>query len=81
MEVSHLPMYASYHTNNTPSPQDIVVKIFTNGDTSRSDVMWRAMIRAALHSGVVYVASKKSDPERVLSLSVWFGPGQVLYAT
>ncbi|THU78140.1 hypothetical protein K435DRAFT_769655 [Dendrothele bispora CBS 962.96] len=61
--------------------QDIATKVFTGGDMSLSEDMWRSMVRAGFHSGAVYVASGSPDFTEILSVGVWFGPGQVLYAT
>ncbi|EIM91772.1 uncharacterized protein STEHIDRAFT_37341, partial [Stereum hirsutum FP-91666 SS1] len=60
---------------------DIAAKVFTGGDLSLSEVMWRSMVRAGFHSGAVYVASHSSDLTDIVSIGVWFGPGEVLYAT
>ncbi|KAI0067422.1 hypothetical protein BV25DRAFT_1819748 [Artomyces pyxidatus] len=58
---------------------DIMTKIFTGDDSTLSDPLWRSMIRAGIHSGVLYVASDGAD--EIHSFGVWFGPGQTLYAT
>ncbi|KAH7870128.1 uncharacterized protein C8R40DRAFT_1128092 [Lentinula edodes] len=60
---------------------DIAAKIFTGGDSSLDEPMWRAMICAGFHSGAVYVSSNSSILDPIMSIGVWFGPGNVLYAT
>lgn len=63
------------------SPLDIAAKIFTGGDASLDEPMWRAMICAGFYSGAVYVSSDSSVLDPIMSIGVWFGPGNVLYAT
>ncbi|KAE9393404.1 hypothetical protein BT96DRAFT_1023062 [Gymnopus androsaceus JB14] len=60
---------------------DIAAKVFTGGDASLDESMWKAMIRAGFHSGAVYVSSDGAESNEIMSIGVWFGPGEVLYAT
>lgn len=39
------------------------------------------VVRANFHSGAVYIASNSPDLTDIMSIGVWFGPGEVLYAT
>ncbi|KAI0295626.1 hypothetical protein B0F90DRAFT_1820375 [Multifurca ochricompacta] len=58
---------------------DIAEQVFTGGDPALADLVWRSMIKAGVHSGVLYVAS--TEPESINAIGLWFPPGQLLYAT
>ncbi|KAJ4483693.1 hypothetical protein J3R30DRAFT_3241509, partial [Lentinula aciculospora] len=57
---------------------DIISKIFTGDNPTLDEPLWRAMVRAGFHSGAVYVATDDIDPNPIMSIGVWFGPGNVL---
>ncbi|KAI0262324.1 hypothetical protein BC834DRAFT_1043499 [Gloeopeniophorella convolvens] len=62
---------------------DISEKVFTNGDATRADLLWRGLIRAGAHSGELYAAAPADDdtPGAMRALAVWFPPGQLVYST
>lgn len=65
---------------------DIAENVFTGGDAALADALWRSMINAGVHSGVLYVASttvpeSEIRPEEIHAIGLWFPPGQLLYST
>ncbi|KAJ3717435.1 hypothetical protein C8R42DRAFT_179578 [Lentinula raphanica] len=65
---------------------DVSTKVFTGNNPALDEPMWRAMVRAGFHSGTVYVATddsidSNSNSNSIMSVGVWFGPGNVLYMT
>ncbi|KAF9077053.1 hypothetical protein BDP27DRAFT_1313051 [Rhodocollybia butyracea] len=55
------------------------IELFTGGDLSLTDSLWRSQIRAGLNSGEVWIAT--DGTEEIMSVGVWFGPGKELYDT
>lgn len=65
---------------------DIAEDVYTGGDAALADSLWRSMINAGLHSGVLYIASAtvpepEIRPEAIHAIGLWFPPGQMLYST
>ena len=66
---------------------DIAESVYTGGDASLADALWRSMINAGAQSGVLYVASttdlagSEIRPEAIHSVGLWFPPGKLLYST
>ncbi len=65
---------------------DISEYVYTGGDAALADALWRSMINAGVHSGVLYIASATvSEPEirpdAIHAIGLWFPPGQLLYST
>ena len=67
---------------------DIAESVYTGGDASLADALWRSMINAGAQSGVLYVASTTTvlagseiRPEAIHSIGLWFPPGKLLYST
>ncbi|KAH8989977.1 hypothetical protein EDB92DRAFT_2000527 [Lactarius akahatsu] len=66
---------------------DISEYVYTGGDTALAGALWRSMINAGVHSGVLYVASAVTvpepeiRPEAIHAIGLWFPPGQQLYST
>lgn len=66
---------------------DIAENVYTGGDAALPDALWRSMIKAGVHSGVLYVASTtvlsgpEIRPDAIHSIGLWFPPGKLLYST
>ncbi|KAH9054098.1 hypothetical protein EDB87DRAFT_1834962 [Lactarius vividus] len=66
---------------------DISEYVYTGGDAALANALWRSMINAGVHSGVLYVASDVTvsepeiRPEAIHAIGLWFPPGQLLYST
>jgi len=65
---------------------DIAESVYTGGDAALADALWRSMINAGVHSGVLYIASAtvpepEIRPEAIHAFGLWFPPGQLLYST
>ena len=72
--------FVSFH----PGPSNISAaviefKALCGGDWSVHGDYWRAVIGAGLLEGEVYAI--KSDQGAIMALSVWFQPGNGLFAT
>lgn len=67
---------------------DIAQNVYTGGDASLADALWRSMINAGVYNGVLYVASVTGTisepdirPEAIHAIGLWLPPGQLLYST
>lgn len=62
----------------------ILTRITCGTDTELASLQWRALLRAGLYSGEVYVASDSSveaGKERIMSVAIWWGPGKIAMGT
>ncbi len=48
---------------HTHTHTDIAENVYTGGDATRADAVWRSMLNAGAHSGVLYVASSAPEPD------------------
>ncbi|KAF8264495.1 hypothetical protein EI94DRAFT_1592818, partial [Lactarius quietus] len=65
---------------------DIAESVYTGGDAALADALWRSMLNAGAHSGVLYIASvtilePEVRPEAINAIGLWFPPGKLLYST
>lgn len=60
---------------------DVSIKCMTGDDSTLRPLLFRAIIRAGIHSGEFWVVTDDLDMEEMMAMQVWMPPGKDLFST